>query len=319
MPLGCSRHRDFIEKRRCQRTVSSDFELLGTAIFSVFPDTDCRQCAALIATRHTCYRHAMIQPQRIGRFLTVDDHGYIQPDVSIDRIDRTWKPLVEFVVRSLMTRSEVLSIYIRGSIPRGLAVENVSDADFIYLSEINFDAADSDLGKAAKAKFPFVKDIELCRLNRGQFEKSHHPKQRPYFHMLLKTQGLLLAGDDVAKDIEPFKVGPDMASHVFSLAKEFSRLPGWLAEDRKNSMERSTHHWFSRRIIRAGFEVTMNRTDRFTRDLYLCYEQFASFYPEQSGQMYQVLVNCLNGEDSPLRYQALVAFLANEGSRLLVS
>ena len=45
------------------------------------------------------------------------------------------------------------------------------------------------------------------------------PQKRPYFHMLLKTQCLFLAGDDIARDIEPFKIGPDMVSHVFSLAR----------------------------------------------------------------------------------------------------
>jgi hypothetical protein len=79
------------------------------------------------------------------------------------------------------------------------------------------------------------------------------------------------------------------------------------------------HQWFPRRIVRSGFEVTMDRSDRFTRDLYLCYEQFAKYYPERSKQMYQVLINCLNGEDNPVQYEELVAFLAHEGSRLLAS
>lgn len=109
-----------------------------------------------------------------------------------------------------------------------------------------------------------------------------------------------------------------MVSHVFSLASEFSRLPRWLEEDRKMCAEQSLRHqWFSRRIVRSGFEVTMDRNDCFTRDLYLCYEQFAKFYPARAKQMYRVLINCLNGADSPLQYGELVSFLANEGSRLL--
>ena len=77
----------------------------------------------------------MTQPQRIGRFLIVDNFGYVKPDVTIDLVDNTWKPLVDFVTRCLMKRQGVRSVYIRGSIPRGLAIENVSDADFIYFSE----------------------------------------------------------------------------------------------------------------------------------------------------------------------------------------
>jgi len=203
----------------------------------------------------------MIQPQRIGRFLIVDNFGYVKPDVAVDLVDNTWKPLVDFVTHSLMKRQDVRSVYIRGSIPRGLAIENVSDADFIYFSEINFDSADFDLENAVEAHFPFVKGLRIFRLDRASFDKLHHPKQRPYFHMLLKTQGLFLAGDDIAKDIEPFKIGRDMVSHVFSLASEFARLPRWLEEDRKRGIDQAMRHqWFSRRIVRSGFEVTMDRS-----------------------------------------------------------
>ncbi len=178
-------------------------------------------------------------------------------------------------------------------------------------------SADYDLERCAKSAFPFVSGLELLRLDREKFDKIHRPQRRPYFHMLLKTQGLILAGDDVAKDIKPFKIGPDMVSHAFTLANEFSKLPGRLEEGRKNGAERAARQWFSRRIVRSGFEVTMNTANRFTRDLYLCYKQFAEAYPERSKQMHQVLMNCFSGEDSPLRYEELVAFLANESSRLL--
>ena len=259
----------------------------------------------------------MIQPQRIGRFLVVNEYGYIQPDVALNLVGDPWKPLVDFVLQSLMRRQGVCSVYIRGSIPRGLAIENVSDADFIYFSEIDFDSEDLELGRAAKAEFPFVQDLELFRLDHARFNKKHHPSQRPYFHMLLKTQSLFLAGDDIARNIAPFRLGPDMVSHVFAIANEFARLPNWLQEDRRRGVERSTIQWFSRRTVRSGFEVTMNRSDRFTRDLYLCYEQFSTFYPEWSGQMHRVLLNSLNGEESPIQYGGLVTFLASEGSRLL--
>ena len=61
----------------------------------------------------------------------------------------------------------------------------------------------------------------------------------------------------------------------------------------------------------------MDRNDRFTRDLYLCYEQFARFYPGRSEQMLRVLANCLSGRESALEYGELVAFLARESARLI--
>jgi hypothetical protein len=104
--------------------------------------------------------------------------------------------------------------------------------------------------------------------------------------MLLKTQCLFLAGDDIAKGIPPFKLGAEMVSHVFSLQAEFARLPIMLQEGRKTGEERAVHQWLSRRILRSGFEVTMDRNDCFTRDLYLCYEQLTGFIPAAPSRCY---------------------------------
>jgi hypothetical protein len=258
----------------------------------------------------------VIQPQRIGRYLGVDECGYVKPDVANDRIGTVWRPLVEFVTDALMNRHGVRSVNLRGSIPRGLAIENVSDADFMYLSDTDIDWADAKLERAVQAKFPFVKGLELSRLDRATLEKVRPPQRRPYFQMVLKTQCLFLAGDDIVRDIEPFRIGPEMVSHAFSLEAEFSRLPNFLAKSRESGEQQAMHQWFSRRIVRSGLEITTDRSDRFTRDLYLCYEQFAALYPDRAEDMFRVLVNCLNGGESPLQYGQLVAFLVREGGRL---
>lgn len=258
----------------------------------------------------------MLRPQRIGRYLSLDGGGCVQPDVSPDRVRPFWTPLVTFVRDALTDREGVRSVYLRGSIARGLAIENVSDADFIYLSDIDFDRADAELERVVEAKFPFVKGLELSRLDRAALERVRPRQRRPHFHMLLQTQCLFLAGEDITRDTPPFRLGSDMVSHVFSLQDEFLRLPRLLEEGRKSGVEKAMHQWFSRRIVRSGFEVTMDRNDCFTRDLYLCYEQFTKFYPARADEMFRVLANCLNGTQSPLQYRPLVAFLTGEGTRL---
>ena len=261
----------------------------------------------------------MIEPQRIGRFLNVDGAGCVVPDVAAEHIGTVWQPLVAFVRDALMRRPGVRSIYLRGSIARGLAIEEISDADFIYLSETNFDPADIELEKAAAARFPFVKSVALFRLDRAGFDHIRPRQTRPYFQMLLKTQSLFLGGDDVTEDVAPFRAGPDMVSHVFSLADDFVRLPRLLQHGRDSGVEQEMCQWFSRRVVRSGFEITMDRSDRFTRDLYLCYEQFAEFYPDRAAPMFRVLVNCLDGQESPLQYGELIAFLAAKSARLTVA
>jgi uncharacterized protein len=265
----------------------------------------------------------VIHPQRIGRFLHADRFGYVQPDVAMALVGSTWKPLVDFVTNSLMMRKDIRSVYLRGSIPRGLAIEDVSDADFSYISERDFAREDAILETSVKTKFAFVREVKIFRLNRTELDKVHHPQRRPYFHMLLKTQSLFLAGDDITRNIEPFRLGPDMVSHVFWLADEFfktpilvSKMSSMLEESQKAVIERSARRWISKRIVRSGFEITLDRNNRFTRDLYLCYEEFSRLYPAQSKQMYRTLINSLNGNDDPIVHRELVAFLTGEAARL---
>jgi predicted nucleotidyltransferase len=135
----------------------------------------------------------MIQPQRIGRFLGVDKFGHVQPDVAIERVAPIWQPLVVFVRDTLISRPSVRSVYLRGSIARGLAIEKFSDADFIYFSETDFDTADIELEKAVAATFPFVKALELFRLDRTGFENIRPGQKRPYYQMLLRLSACFSA------------------------------------------------------------------------------------------------------------------------------
>jgi hypothetical protein len=171
--------------------------------------------------------------------------------------------------------------------------------------------------------FPFLQKLTLFRLNGIELGKIHYPQRRPYFQMLLKTQSLFLADDDVVKHIEPFKLGPDMVSHVFWLENEFNkaialapRISCRLGEGEKATFERSVRQWISKRIVRSGLEITICKSNRFTRDLYLCYEAFSMLYPRQSDKMYQALIYSLNGSDNPIVYKDLVALLVKEGARL---
>ena len=47
-------------------------------------------------------------------------------------------------------------------------------------------------------------------------------------------------------------------------------------------------------ILRSGCEITMERSKRYTRDLYLRYKDFAEYYPEKEEIMREVLDLALN-------------------------
>ena len=49
-----------------------------------------------------------------------------------------------------------------------------------------------------------------------------------------------------------------------------------------------------KRILRAGYELVMEKEKGYTRDLYPCYAGFTKYFPEQGSEMRQVLQLALN-------------------------
>jgi len=250
----------------------------------------------------------MIIPSKIGRFIQKDKNGFLVPDVKLESIDPQWMALVTFVKTHILQSRKVTSIYIRGSIPRGLAQSGFSDADFLCISEENLDEMESDINDQCRVKFPFVRGIELGSINQQELKSVKPNRTRPYLEMLLKTQSLFLEGVDVCKDIRPFRPDIEMVSHVFNLVKEFEREDLNSVEDRK---------WMSRRIVRSGLEITLNRSQKFTRDLYFCFEEFTRYYPDKKQIMYTALENALNGHIDIKNFRELIYFLNDESRHLL--
>ncbi|RYZ99142.1 MAG: hypothetical protein EOP11_19820 [Proteobacteria bacterium] len=256
-----------------------------------------------------------MKPQRIGRYLTTDEHGFLLPDVAIENMKSPWREAVDFVTGALLARG-AKAVYLRGSVPRGLAIEGVSDLDFLYLEGPDAEQAEEELFAEFEERFPFVDGLELIRFEASTLSQVFPPQTRPYFQMLLKTQSLFLAGRDIAREIAPFKMDVNLCSHVYTIEKEFAQLSDWLAEADDEEDLRATRRWFFRRLVRAGAEICVPRTGRFTRDLYLCYEDFAQLYPEQGPAMERALEGAVSGLADPLAEGALVAMVGAERARL---
>lgn len=254
----------------------------------------------------------MIIPQRIGRYLPLDAQGRIVPDVAPAYILSPWKEAVEDITTKLMELEFVSGVYLRGSVPRGLAQQNASDLDFLCVTSSNsFKLApfEAELNAYATNAYPFIRGIEIANLKPSRLAKITPPHTRPYEHMLLKTQSLHLAGPDVTLSIASFHVDVNLVSHALWLKDDF--VDYQKNEAAGNNVE-ANRGWIARRIVRAGLEITLNRQPNFTRDLYLCYETFAHFYPDFALNMHEVLTIALNGHRPLDAFQSLITLLSLE-------
>ncbi|MFK7948509.1 MAG: hypothetical protein AB8G11_13035 [Saprospiraceae bacterium] len=244
----------------------------------------------------------MIEIQPIGTYLTQDENGFIVNDLSINKLDKHWRDVAYYLAKAYKKElgKHVHSIYIRGSVARGLvteisgqAVDGVSDLDSFALVKSSFSEktirwqkADfqSFIEKELHEKFPFAGDLEmmLATYNRD-FKNSR-------LAMIMKTQSLLVDGENIFSELKEYKANREMCLNY-----------RWLKEDidaflkiNPQSFTLNQCSEMMKLIVRTGFELVIDKVGRFSPDLYICYRDFSKFYPTKEAEMRQTLHWYLN-------------------------
>lgn len=237
----------------------------------------------------------------MGTYLEVDERGYLTRVANVSAIQERWSDAVEATRRAYLTKwgNGLHSVYIRGSVAKGSAIEHVSDIDsFAVISDGTVEAADYDAWetrteKDLQQRFPHVAGFELDCI------PVDNAIARDNIHALvIKLESVCVFGEDLAARIDGFKPTAEMAFQTrwfhHHLDMFQSAYPQETASERVGWIG-----WIMRRFLRLGMELVMEQEQRFTRDLYLCYESFASHYPEQEGDMFRSLELAVNSVADP--------------------
>ena len=243
----------------------------------------------------------------IGSFLSTDENGFIINTTSIESIQPEWKPAVDSLVVAYKKQfgDNLHSLYIRGSVAKGKAIKDISDIDTIAV--LHSKSSRVPRTKAVQEEiltaYPFVRRIEfgIHSLDKlGMFTK-----------LMIQTQSVCVFGEDLTKTIPAFKVGKDTQQHIHSLEKEISSELNYLEDKHTPDEIKESCSWTMKRIVRSGCELVMERSGKYTRDLYPCYTVFSEYYPEQKERMHQILEFAITPSDNA---QAVIEILENFGS-----
>lgn len=250
----------------------------------------------------------MIELKKHGSYLELDSNGFVQSKSHIDFIQDKWSPLVEETVEFYRSKfgENLHSVYVRGSVAKGEGLDGISDLDTFCILHEGPGEVESpfseDFQNEMNAKYPFCTHVEISFLERAKIHKPFPPRERSVWAELIKTQSACVYGEDLAQEIAPFKLS-NMKGHSYFIEQELKELPKYYEED-QDSVEDLLDLcvWITRRVIRSGYDLVMEREGKFTRDLYLCWESFSKYYPEKSDDMKVVLNLALN----PLPDKAVV-------------
>lgn len=250
----------------------------------------------------------------IGSFFQTDVDGFIVNTTSPEKIQSAWLPAVEMVRDAYKKHfgERLHSVYIRGSVAKGEAIDNISDIDSFAVVTLSHDDIETswskDFVREIIEQFPFVVGVETGAIPLEEL-KGHKGDR-----IMIKTQSICVYGENLADTLPPLKPGIDTAQHIKGIEREINKTKEWLQEERTNEEVERHCTWIMKRIIRSGFELVMERSQKYTRDLYPCYEGFSGYYPEKKEEMYEVLELAIEPTSDK---KEIIAILDNLGNWLV--
>ena len=167
----------------------------------------------------------MIPIRKIGRFFKVDKEGYLINDTSFDQILPEFLPLLEAIVKTYQSElgANLHSVYLRGTLARGLFSEAISDIDtFALIHRPNVRWERVGWVDQYRDSWPdagdFKGEIEMMLSSFRADLRSAYPA----LAMQIKTQSLCLFGEDIGVQIPPFRVGRDLMLNYPWLKADFA-------------------------------------------------------------------------------------------------
>lgn len=230
----------------------------------------------------------------IGHCCPVDDNGYIVNDSSIKKIKSDFYKLIEEVIENYQTHlgADLHSVYIRGSVPRGLGINSVSDLDTIAITnkttnDIDLkwvDTAEQELNK----KFNCVNGVEFSFYHIEDILEATTFSIIPF---MIKTHSVCLLGEDLKVYLPNYKADKTLGNeHLVNLKNQVEQAKEDLDgnEDIEDILD--CCGWIMKIIVRAGLALVIEEENQYTRDLFPALKIFSKYYPEKESEMKQALI-----------------------------
>jgi len=259
--------------------------------------------------------------KRIGKYSRVDENGYLINHSNLHTSPKHWLDAITTVKNHYLAKwlDDIHSIYIRGSIAKGTAVDYFSDIDSIAVFKAErFQATDACNRAEVKAwtklvenqlgtSYPFVAGLETELVPIKNILGGNHP-----YRFAIKIESSCIHGHNLAEQITPFKINHEIA---FGVGKIHLRIEKFLSAytEEDDHGKKLWMAWLMRRYLRLGMQLVMQDEQLYTRDLFLCYESFAKYYPSQTANMYHALELAIN----PKIVQEAITFVRDFGSWLV--
>ena len=238
----------------------------------------------------------MIEIQPIGSFYNLDENGALINLHNAATIVEPWLTAVNEITATYkrILGKQLHSVYIRGSVASGIAMQGISDIDSLAIhtgkiyKETQKELKDAQLSLSTKFKFATGVEITARNLEKVMTTEPNITQ------FILKTTSVCVFGENLIAKIKPFKPDAGIIYDLPNLERDDAGILKDLEESKSIKETQEICEWIMKRVLRCGMELTLVEKKKFTRDLYPCYQIFIERYPQQADNMKQVLTLALN-------------------------
>ena len=242
-----------------------------------------------------------------GRAQQLDSNGAVVSDARLANVQAEWRPPLDAVLDEWHALPEevpslsLVSVYARGSLPRGLALPGISDVDTLGFATFR----DSDHAADALAKwrkrgsaraerlrrtFPFCAGSEMRLVavsedsSLGRWLHGETPEGRLSQAELMQvdafrlaSQAALLHGEDLVSRLPPPVPRPRlMLSLRPDIARAANTIGGGGGDHGEGEAALLVARWAAKRALRSGMELAAPSCGHFSRDLLPCHRAIST-------------------------------------------
>jgi hypothetical protein len=231
-----------------------------------------------------------------GRLWPIDSHGHIQNDANPASIHPPFAAAVADAVQAYTDHisADIDSIYVTGSVARGLAVAGVSDLNMFTVLDATVDPDlvfqdwVEEAEEALLDQHPCLSDVQLELW--PYYYVFNDPAQFSIGGFILKTHSVCMWGSDLWTQLPDYRISLAIAND--DLVQIGDDIDGAVEEIKADSSASSVGYWArgaAKHMLRAGFGLVQVEAGVHTRDIDLCCDYFVRYYPDRAEAMQQVL------------------------------
>ena len=245
-----------------------------------------------------------------GRIWQIDERGFLISDATLEHLNPPFKAVVDDVVEAYLKhiKQDLHSIYITGSVPRGLAIAGQSDLNAIAVLEYYTDpelvmqdwisAAETDI----RTKHDCVSDVQMELYPHGWL--LHDESEFSISAFILKTHAVCVWGIDMLPDLTSYRflnretrvaIAND---DIINLEPDIDEAIDTIEADDSSANVRYWCKQICKNMIHAAFGLVMVDEVVHTRDIDVSVSYFLKHYSDQEREIRQAVDFIVSPTDS---------------------